>query len=110
VKASARSVPAHLDLDVDLDDAPQGRSRQSRGAKENQRYHQASARSLPSRSTSVEFRRDRDVGTAEDILHDAQIARFPERPHSIVFDDCGFHLAALMERERVLQTTQSGRK
>jgi hypothetical protein len=28
VKASARSVPAHLDLDVDLDDAPQARSQQ----------------------------------------------------------------------------------
>jgi len=34
-----------------------------------------SARSLPSRPASVEFRRDRDVGMAEDILHDAQIAR-----------------------------------
>ena len=31
--------------------------------------------SARSRPASVEFRRDRDVGMAEDILHDAQIAR-----------------------------------
>ena len=34
-----------------------------------------SARSLPSRLANVEFHGDRDVGTAEEILHDAQIAR-----------------------------------
>jgi|SRR5882724_1889506 len=55
---------------------PRPRFRRNPAELKNQRYHSRpgylSARSRPA---SVEFRRDRDVGMAEDILHDAQIAR-----------------------------------